>query len=82
VSRVLWNEFATNPGGPIISDNRTIGPGHPNAARYSILGEDPYFILEIRDLTLADGGTYLCQDINDVQSNLVRAYAELVVLGM
>lgn len=83
ISRILWHEFATSPLGPALSDNRNIVLTHPNAARYSIIGNaaDDEFFLQIRNVTLADGGTYLCQDVQGLPPVPFRGFAELVVLA-
>jgi len=79
-ARIMWTEFASNSGGLVVSDNKGVVPSHPNADRYSILGGDQEFHLEIRNVTKADGGAYLCQDINAGPPLTFRAYAELNVL--
>lgn len=78
--RIMWIEFATSPSGMIISDGKDLISSHPNSDRYSIIGGPDDFILQIRDVTLADGGTYMCQDLLGAFPETFRGYAELVVL--
>jgi hypothetical protein len=65
----------------IVSDGKNIIQSHPNSGRYSIVGDEMDYHLEIRNVTVADGGTYLCQDINSGPPSVFRGYAELVVLA-
>ena len=76
----MWTEFATGSGGTIVSDGKNIIQSHPNSARYSIVGGALDYHLQIRNVTVADGGTYLCQDINSGPPATFRGYAELIVL--
>lgn len=80
-SRIMWTEFATDDLGTVISDNRNILASHPNAARYTILGTDNVFNLQISNISLADGGRYLCQDIQGSPPAVFRGSADLIVLG-
>jgi hypothetical protein len=81
-SRVLWYEFAYALGGAIISDGALCSPSHPQAARYSIVHERPeQYDLMIHNVTLNDGGMYMCQDVNSMPPAVFRGYAELVVIG-
>jgi len=79
-ARIMWTEFATSGGGSLCSDNKAIVPSHPNAARYSITGQAHEFHLQIINVTMADGGLYLCQDINAGPPNVYQRYAQIVVL--
>lgn len=79
-TRIMWNEFASGSGGSVVSDGKGIIASHPNAARYSIVGGELDYHLQISNVTLADGGTYLCQDILSGPPNTFRGYAELIVL--
>jgi hypothetical protein len=81
-SRIMWTEFASSEFGAVISDGRGIVGTHPNAARYSVVGNEAMheFHLQIRDVTFADGGTYLCQDVNGIPPAVFRRFAELVTL--
>jgi len=80
VARVMWTEFVVNDAGMVVSDNRNILPSHPKAARFSILGTGLDFHLQISNVTVADGGKYLCQDINGSPPDVFRGSAELIVL--
>lgn len=80
-ARIMWTEFTNDGIGRVISDGRIILSSHPNAARYTILGEGIHFDLQISNLTLADGGQYLCQDINGAPPATFRGTAELIVLA-
>ena len=41
-------------------------------AKYSLIGYDEHFILEIKDLTLEDGGRYTCKTLSgEVTANLL-----------
>jgi hypothetical protein len=82
-ARMIWSEYITNNQGAIISDARNIVPTHPNAARYSVVGSDAAneFFLEIRDVVFADGGRYMCQDVNSFPPAVFRGFAELIVLA-
>jgi hypothetical protein len=80
-ARVMWTEFVTSQTGLILSDNKGVVPTHPNAARYSITGGPLDYNLEIRNLSAADGGRYLCQDINGVPPAPNRGPAEVVVIN-
>jgi hypothetical protein len=76
----MWGEFITNSGGSIISDNLQI-LAHPNSDRYSIVHPSELeFHLEIRDIRLSDGGTYVCQDTLATPPNH-KGEADLIVLG-
>jgi hypothetical protein len=79
-ARVMWAEYVTNQQGSVISDNRGILPSHPNAARYAITGAGLDFNLQISNLTLFDGGKYLCQDIQGSPPATVQGSAEIIVL--
>lgn len=79
-TRIMWTEFATATGGNIVSDGKGIISSHPNNARYSIVGNELDYHLQIRDVQVSDGGTYLCQDINSAPPGVFRGFAELVVL--
>jgi len=81
VARVMWTEYGTIETGRALSDNKAIVPTHPNAARYSITGGPLEYNLEIRNVSMADGARYLCQDINALPPVSGRAFAELVVLN-
>jgi len=82
-SRVNWYEFVTVPGSPqLISDNELIPPGHVNSDRYNIVRSTAtQFFLEIRDVVLADGGTYACVDSQSGPPNTYFGQAELVVIA-
>lgn len=78
--QMVWTEFASTPGGAVISDNDAVVPGHPNAARYQIVHNTAFqFDLVISDVVLSDGGTYLCEDQNAVPPEKTRAQAEFIV---
>lgn len=79
-TRIMWTEFASGSGGMIVSDGKGIISSHPNNARYSIVGGELDYHLQITNVQVSDGGTYLCQDINSGPPNVFRGYAELVVL--
>lgn len=79
-ARIMWTEFSSDSMGRVISDGRTILASHPNSARYSILGEGLQYDLQISNVSLADGGQYLCQDINGAFPAVFRGTAELIVL--
>jgi len=80
-SRVMWGEFITNSGGSIISDNEFI-LSHPNGDRYRIIHTTATeYHLEIRDVRLSDGGTYVCQNTLAGPPDKYRGEAELVVLA-
>lgn len=82
-SNVEWGEYVWNGDGSygIISDGVVVNPGHPEADRYAIVNDDPtQFDLNILNTTTRDGGTYVCQDINDSPPNTNIGSAELVVL--
>jgi hypothetical protein len=81
VARVMWVEYVTSPSGLTLSDNKNIVPTHPNFVRYAITGGPLEYNLEIRNLSLADGGRYLCQDINGVPPGVNRGSADLIVLN-
>jgi len=83
-SRINWYEFVTmgefNP--QLISDNNFIVPSHPNSARYTVIQESPtMFSLQIRNVTLADGGTYVCLNANSGPPFAYRGQAELITLA-
>lgn len=79
-ARIMWNEFASSAGGVIVSDGKNLVQSHPNVDRYSIVGGPTDFHLEIRNVQISDGGTYLCQDVESGPPTRWRGYAELVVL--
>jgi len=81
-ARILWTEFASTSLGSVVSDNRGVVPSHPNAARYSVIGsiEGNEFHLQISNVVAADGGTYMCQDVNSAPPATFRGFADLVVL--
>jgi hypothetical protein len=79
--RVLWTEFVTNSNGRVISDNRQLLPSHPYAERYSITGDVNDYNLEIRNLTLTDGGRYVCTDVNANPPAQYQGFVELVVMA-
>jgi len=81
IYRVMWTEFVTNTQGRVISDNRSILPSHPNAARYQITGGPDEYNLEIMNATLADGGRYLCGDSLANPPDMHQGFAELVILA-
>jgi len=78
----MWTEFTISEFGSVISDGRGLVQTHPNVARYSIIGNAAMheFHLQIRDVTLGDGGTYLCQDVQGVPPAVYRRFADLVTL--
>jgi len=80
-ARVMWTEFVTSETGLILSDNKGVVPSHPNFARYSITGGPLDFNLEIRNVSMADGGRYLCQDIQGVPPATNRGLAELIIMN-
>ena len=81
--KVAWSEFVSNyPRGVVVSDGKVIVASHPSSDRYDIVGGELDYILQITNVTLSDGGMYLCQDINSGPPYKFRGYAELVVLGM
>jgi hypothetical protein len=80
-SRVHWFEFVTTAIGQMISDNAQILSSHPNANRYRILQPTlNHFHLEIRDIQLADGGSYVCLDGNSGPPANYAGQAEIVVI--
>ena len=81
--RIMWLEYAFDPATPrLISDGIAVTPGHPEAARYSILQTRPtQFDLVISPTVLADGGRYICMDAQDGLPNVYRGNAELVIIG-
>jgi len=82
VSRVHWFEYASNPNGQMISDGGAILPSHPNALRYTIVKTTQNtFDLQIHNLSIADGGTYVCMDENNGPPNTYSGQAELIVLA-
>jgi hypothetical protein len=82
LSRVNWYELATSGNPQIISEDDRILPGHPNGARYSIVQATPtQFYLEIRNITLQDGGSYACVNSLSGPPNPYIGQAELVVIG-
>lgn len=80
-ARIMWHEFASSSGGMVVSDGKNIIQSHPNAGRYSIIGDALDYYLQITNVQVSDGGTYLCQDITAGPPDVFRGYAELVVLG-
>jgi len=80
--RIHWWEFVTNEfSGQMVSDNNFIVPSHPNSARYSIIQTtSQHFHLQIRDVRIEDGGSYVCLDGNSAPPNVFRGQAELIVL--
>jgi len=71
----------TSDQGQLISDNEFLLPSHPNSARYTIVHNSPTeFFLEIRDVTLADGGSYVCLNGNSGPPEVFSGQAELIVL--
>jgi len=80
-SRIHWFEFVTTVVGQMISDGGTILNSHPNAARYRIIQyTQNHFHLEIRDVQLADGGTYVCVDGNSGPPEAYSGQAEITVI--
>jgi len=82
VSRVNWFEFVTAVTGQAISDNAVILPSHPNSARYRIIqNTTTHFYLEISNVSLSDGGTYVCRDSQSGPPDVFTGQAELVVIA-
>jgi len=80
-SRILWGEFISNSAASIISDNEFL-LAHPNRDRYRIIHETlTQFHLEISNVTLADGGTYVCQNTLASPPQVYRGEAQLIVLA-
>jgi hypothetical protein len=80
--RVQWSEYATSPIGSIISDGNFLSPTHPNFERYTLIRTDQrQYDLHIRDVTINDGGTYTCEDINAPVLSKRRHSAELIVIN-
>ena len=81
-ARVQWSEYAyLTDGYPnLISDNEYV-LGHPQAARYSIVHDEPnQYDLRIKNITLADGGKYSCREVLAVSNEITHIDAELVVI--
>jgi hypothetical protein len=79
IVRIQWYEYTTG-GGRLISDNAVVSPGHPNAARYSIIQTTTTtFTLQINNVVFEDGGTYACMDSNSGPGSPYRGQAELIV---
>jgi len=77
-----WHEYAYNEGGSLISDNGVI-MGHPEAERYEIITTTPgHYDLQISDVRLADGGTYVCIDLQTGPPNKRQHAASLTVVGV
>lgn len=81
--RIMWAEFASNPvAGSIVSDGPLVLPGHPQAARFEIINDDPLqYDLFIMDTVIADGGRYYCQDVNDGPPSQYAAGGQLIILA-
>lgn len=78
--RIQWLEFPYT-GGDVISDGVAINPGHPQAARYTILQPTPQtFNLHIRDVQWADAGKYHCEDVFNGLPTVYRGSAQLIVI--
>jgi hypothetical protein len=60
---MAWVEYAWTPNGGPISDNENILDSHPQSHRYRIKHDNNFeYSLEISNITMGDGGTYLCID--------------------
>ena len=81
-ANVRWWEFVTTPSGSMISDGSSIMPGHPYAARYSlILNDSVTYDLQIEPTVIEDGGYYACVDSNAVPPSITQLGAQLVIFG-
>jgi len=80
-ARIQWTEYASLPGGNLISDGTLILPGHPNAARFALNTTSArQFDLTVINAVLSDGGRYVCVDTSAPPSEKQRQYAELTVI--
>ena len=79
--RVQWTEYAYSSQGTLISENNII-LDHPQKARYALLQPtSDTFNLQISDIVAADGGTYVCQDVNGFAPQFYRRAAQLIVIS-
>jgi hypothetical protein len=79
--RVQWTEYAYSSQGTLISENGLI-LDHPQKDRYQILQPtSDTFNLQISNIQNADGGTYVCQDVNGFAPQFFRRAAQLIVIS-
>lgn len=79
--RVQWTEYAYSSQGTLISENNII-LDHPQKDRYALIQPTTdTFNLQISDVVAADGGTYVCQDVNGFAPQFYRRAAQLIVIN-